>query len=188
MYSKENRAYYLNRGRCPRCGGKNPVIDGRVLCFECQDKHDREQVERRKAWQEEGRCTRCGRERDSEKVLCATCREYMRDIKHGGAQAAKDRRDWLREAGMCTRCGKTWAEPGRFWCKKCQAEHRRTTKGEEYRKKVNARRQERKEAGLCIDCGAPSNGQLRCQKCNEARMDSTRKYRIIKRLRNGNTV
>lgn len=184
MSSKENRAYYLSRGLCPRCGGKSRVVEGRVLCWECQQKKDTGQIQMRNAWREAGRCTRCGRERDSDRVLCASCRAYMSDIRRGGAKAAKDRRDRLREAGMCTRCGKTWAEPGRNWCKKCQQAHKADTKGEEYRAKVNARRRERIEAGLCVDCGKPTkDGGKLCERCRESRRDSVRKYQILQRIK-----
>ena len=181
---KENRAYYLGRGLCPRCGGKNRVQEGRVLCIECQKKHDDEQINRRKLYKETGRCTRCGAERDDWHKLCARCREYMSDLYRDNAGKSKKRRDDLREKGLCTRCGKTWAEPGRSWCKKCQTAHKGYTKGPEYRAKVNAARQARRDAGLCIDCGAPTeDGKQRCQRCIEMRRDSTRKYQIMRKIK-----
>lgn len=184
MSRNENRAYYLSRGLCPRCGGKARVEEGRVLCRECQEKHDRWQRESRAQWKAQGLCTRCGGERDSKWKLCAKCRAYRDANKHGDAEAAKARRDALREKGFCTRCGQTWAEPGRSWCKKCLEDHRKYTRSEEQRRKADERRRARVEAGLCIDCGKPAkDGKQRCRACIEARRDSTRKYKIMKRIR-----
>jgi len=181
---KENRAYYLSRGLCPRCGGKAPVQPGRVLCKECQQKHDNDQKARRAKWKDEGRCTRCGRERDDpEKAMCAKCRKYMHDLRKGGAEYAKERRDMLREHGICTRCGIRYAEPFRAWCSKCQQKHRKETAGDPKQiARAKERREVRKAAGLCIDCGRPSEGKSRCPRCAEARQESVRKYRIIKRI------
>lgn len=184
MYTNANRQYYLSQGRCPRCGGKNPVQPGRPLCRECQQKHDDEQRERRARWRDEGRCTRCGRERDDpEKVMCAKCRDYMHIIRHNDAENAKERRDMLREHGICTRCGIRYAEPLRAWCYVCAKKHRRYTAGNETQiARAKERREERRAAGLCIDCGRPSDGKSRCPRCTEMRRDSTRKYQIIKRI------
>jgi len=183
--SKDNRSYYLSRGRCPRCGGKNPCVEGRVLCIECQQKHDEQQIQMRDKWRESGLCTRCGGERDSWRKLCANCRVYMSDLRRGNAKAAKERRDRLRDAGMCTRCGKTWAEPGRSWCAKCQQRHRAETKDDDNRRKDKERREARRAAGLCIDCGRPTgNGHARCQECLAARRDSNRKYVIMQKIKN----
>ena len=83
---KANRQYYLSRGRCPNCGGKNPVQEGRVLCYECQQKHDKEQTERRKRWKSEGRCTRCGSDNGGNGSLCPDCKAYMDSIRRTSAQ------------------------------------------------------------------------------------------------------
>lgn len=177
--SRENRAYYLRNGRCPRCGGKRPLANGRVLCLECQRKHDEDQRARLARWRAEGRCTRCGGETDAEHAQCQSCREYMAPIRRA---ASKRWRDRMIEAGMCTRCGKTWAEPGRKYCRACLAKHAAETNTPENREKANLRRAERRAAGLCIDCGAPTEGHQRCERCLEMRRDSTRKHAILKRI------
>ena len=183
MSSKANRAYYLSRGLCPRCGGKNRVQEGRCLCIECQKKHDEDQTERRKLWRETGLCTRCGGERDGWQKMCADCREYMSDIKRENAKKAKARRDALKMKGLCVKCGKTWEELGRTMCKSCLEKHRITCAKESYREKVRQRRKERVEAGLCIDCGKPTeDGKQRCARCIEMRRDSGRKYTIKRRM------
>lgn len=183
--SKENRAYYINSGRCPRCGGKNRLMDGRVLCVECAKKHDDSQIRRRAEWLAAGRCPRCGRERDDEHKMCARCREYMSDIRRRGAEKARQRRDELREMGMCTRCGKTWAEPGRSTCRRCADRHNADVRRwDPTGEKKRQRRQARIDAGLCIDCGRPvGDGRQRCQACRDARMDSARKYKINQRIK-----
>lgn len=183
MSESDNRRYYLSRGRCPSCGGKNPVIEGHTLCIDCKRVHDEGQDKRRELWRDTGRCTRCGRERDDWHKMCSACRAYMSDIKRQNSFKAKQRRDRLRAKGFCTRCGETWAEPGHAWCKRCAERHNADTRGEEYRAKVNARRQERREAGLCIDCGSPSLGRQLCPKCAEARRESAQKYRILQRIK-----
>ena len=82
------------------------------------------------------------------------------------------------------KCG-DWAEPGRTMCKKCLDNHAGYVQsyGEAYRDRKRQRWQERIAARLCIDCGRPTdNGHTRCIRCRDMRMDSTRKYRINKRI------
>lgn len=180
---KANRQYYLSRGRCPRCGGKNPLQEGRVLCIECQKKHDDEQNERRKRWKSEGRCTRCGSDSGGEGTLCPKCKAYMTDIRRNNAQVCKNRRERLRMEGKCTRCGIRYAELGRSWCRKCLDTHKAYTNSADQRAKTQKRRESLVAAGLCIDCGKPTNnGMKRCDACLAARRDSTRKYKILKRI------
>lgn len=181
---KENRRYYLRTGRCPRCGGKNPLMPGRSLCWDCAKKHDDQQNVRRAEWKSTGLCARCGGERDSKYKTCAKCRAYMTVLRRKKAAEEKERRDVLRDKGLCTRCGKTWAEPGRAWCRKCADQHKRYTKSDAYREKHRAWLEERVNAGKCIDCGAAvRDGRLRCDRCNEMRKDSNRKYRITQRIK-----
>lgn len=177
---QQNRQYYLSIGRCPRCGGKRPLYNGRVLCEVCAEKHDAEQARRVNQWREAGRCTRCGGETDADHVQCQSCREYMSPIR---SKASKKWRDGLKERGMCTQCGKTWAEIGHSYCAKCLQKH-----AEQHKKydpngdKQRARRQARIDAGLCIDCGAPTEGKSRCSRCLEMQLDRTRKHTILKRM------
>lgn len=179
---KANRRYYLSRGKCPRCGGVNPVAPGRPLCAECQIKHDTEQTERRKRWKEQGLCARCGRERNGEGALCQQCRVYMGDIRRNNAKVAKQRRDRLRALGMCQRCGRTWAEPGHSMCKACLVKHRSETTTDSQKQSAKARRLAREAAGLCIDCGKPTDGKKRCQRCRELQRYRTLKWKITKRI------
>lgn len=79
MYSldrvRENAAYYLSAGRCPKCGGKNPVEKGFKRCRSCAAK----QVERRQRYSSEGRCPSCGGVREDPNFkTCRKCRERTR--------------------------------------------------------------------------------------------------------------
>ena len=177
---RANRLYYLGIGKCPRCGGANPVAPGRPLCVECQIKHDTEQTNRRNRWRAEGRCTRCGGETDPDHVQCAKCREEMKGIRN---RAAKKWRDGLREEGRCTRCGIRFAEYGHSHCSICLKRHKESQfRYDPGGKKHAARRQARRDAGLCIDCGKPTDGHSRCPRCIELQRDRTRKHKILKRM------
>ena len=76
-----------------------------------------------------------------------------------------------------------YAEPGRVQCRKCQdksnAEHKANDPGYA---RHNAMRQRWVDAGLCVDCGKPTEGFGRCPACLERQRDSNRKYKIIKRM------
>jgi hypothetical protein len=70
-------------------------------------------------------------------------------------------------------------------CEKCLEAHREDSrKSNQNGIKAKARREARIAAGLCIDCGKPTDreGKARCSACLEARRDSTRKYQILKRM------
>lgn len=182
---RANRMYYLNNGKCPRCGGKRPVVKGYVLCEVCKKKHDDTYKERREQWRNEGLCIRCGRERAEGRMQCEKCLE--RDRKES-QKYHKEWRDKTKEKGFCISCGATWAEPGHVYCKKCLKKKSRDYSQSEYKDKGNQKRRElrkqRIEAGLCIDCGLPNDGiTQRCPKCAEARRDSARKYAIQKRTK-----
>ena len=184
-YSKENRRYYLSIGKCPRCGGENPVIPGQVLCRECREKaneSDRARVERYKA---EGRCRRCGTELgDDWHVICKSCRDKKLKYRESGKRHAQKRRDDLREEGKCIRCGIRYAEGGKTMCQKCLDKQKREDKRyDPDASKKRQRRQERIEKGLCIDCSRPTeNGHTRCPKCLKKARDSQRKYAILKKI------
>ena len=177
---RANRLYYLSRGLCPRCGGANRIVEGRVLCEECQVKHDTGQTESRTRWRTEGRCTRCGGETDQDHVQCQSCRDKMAIIRN---KAAKKWRDKKREQGKCTYCGLRFAEYGHSYCSICLKKHKAHQEAyDPGGKKHAARRQARRDAGLCIDCGAPAYGKSRCPRCIELQRDRTRKYQILKRM------
>mgnify|MGYP007057671234 CR=1 FL=1 len=182
-HARANRAYYLSRGLCPRCGGANRIVEGRVMCAECQIKHDTEQIERRERWKAEGRCVRCGGEPADGKAQCQACLD-KRNQYQTDAQSSKRWREKNKMMGLCVTCGKTWAEPGRTKCRKCQDKHNAICRNERNRQRAKERRQARIDAGLCIDCGRPTqDGKHRCPRCIEMRRDSTRKWQILQRMK-----
>ena len=186
MYdAKANREYYLRNGRCPKCSGKNKVEPGKRLCRECALKESDRRRERRERWINAGKCARCGGELlgDGFKT-CLRCREYQAQFRPKYAQYAKKLAEKRKKDGKCVRCGYHWAELGKTLCKWCNEKHKREYKRyDPDNSKKYARRQARIDAGLCIDCGAPSGGRLRCDRCNEMRRDSTRKYKITQRIK-----
>ena len=109
----------------------------------------------------------------------------MRDLELK-AQSCKERYYWYKERGICTTCGRVWAEPGRVRCKACEDkirvyhERRRGERAALWRE----RRAERIAAGICTECGSrpATDGMRMCAICRERRNDSTRKYKIIKKI------
>ena len=179
--ARENYQYYVRNGRCPKCGGKNPVMEGKHVCRECALRLSEQRHARRIFYKESGLCSRCGKPlpEDSRFLQCEDCRGYF------GAyyKFNKARYERLKDECKCVKCGE-WAEPGRTMCRKCLDDHRAYEKsyGEAFLEKRRKRRQERIAAGLCIDCGRPTDeGHTRCKRCRDMRMDSTRKYRIHQR-------
>lgn len=182
---RQNRQYYFARGLCGQCGGKNPVIPGYVRCAECQMKHDAYAQRNREKWRDEGRCMRCGGERVPGYKKCQKCLDYMHSRKRENADRCKERREGLIERGMCVDCGKRAALAGRVRCKICLVKNNsHDKKYDPTGEKKRARREALKAAGLCYDCSAPTDGtHTRCQKCMDARRDSTRKYKIMQSIR-----
>ena len=179
---KANYNYYLSIGKCPRCGGRNRLEPGKKMCRECSQKASGRRREQLAYRRENGLCTRCGKPLDegSRFVQCEDCRAYM----HTFYRFNHRRYESLKEACRCVKCG-DWAEPGKTMCRKCMDAYAQYIQsyGDTYREKKRQRRKERIAAGLCIDCGRPTDdGHTRCPRCREMRMDSTRKYRIIKRI------
>ena len=178
---KENYAYYLRNGNCPRCYGLRKVEPGKSTCAVCGQK-SRERSQRRRAqWVAEGRCHSCGRELTDERyVTCELCRK-VRGARRSQTMKAK-RAAWKAE-GICAECGKRWAEPGKTMCKACLNKlNERLRRNDPGNVKKYAWRQKRIDAGLCIDCGRKADdGKQRCRRCREMRRDSEIKYRIRKK-------
>ena len=186
MYdAKANREYYLRNGRCPMCGGKRPVEPGTHRCRECAIRECDRKAAKKQRWITAGRCSRCGGElADDGRRTCPECRAKALKYSARNAQSQKTLSDKRKEGGKCVRCGVRWAEAGHTLCKQClQSERARSKRYDPDGAKRREKRQQRIDAGLCIDCGTPTeNGRKRCQRCIEMRRDSTRKYKIIKRL------
>ena len=97
----------------------------------------------------------------------------------------RERYRWYKDRGICTTCGRTWVVPGHVRCKQCEAQIAKyhAASYEKRLERQKQRRQERIAAGLCIDCGKPAvPGMRKCERCRMMRNDSTRKYKIHKRI------
>ena len=182
--NKANYHYYLDRGRCPLCHGKRLVDPGYHSCAECREERNERSRQNERRKRAEGLCPRCGEPQTDGHILCEKCRDYKK--ANNAREIERLRRIYTGrlEAGKCVRCGIAWAEPGRTACRKCMDKHNAVNKEYDPKwQKRTAKRQERIEAGLCIDCGRPAEeGKQRCQRCNWRRQESMRVYRIKKRI------
>jgi len=179
---KENWAYFLKNGNCPRCHGLRKVEPGMKTCAVCALKNRESNRQRRAQWAAEGRCHSCGRELTDERyVTCELCRK-VRGVRRSEGMKAK-RLAWKAE-GKCQECGVRWAEAGKTMCKPClKALKDRDRRNDPDHAKKYARRQARVEKGLCIDCGRKAEpGKKRCKRCRDMRRESEQKYRIKKKL------
>lgn len=188
--NKWNYQYYLSRGLCPHCGGKNKVEPKRNRCRECAIKNSESKRKMRETRIAEGRCVRCGGPLgDSKYKTCEKCRAYNRQFEAPKKREQTNQRyHAYKEAGICVSCGRKWAEPGHVYCAECRVKNkRRIVKQDPTGDKKREFRQARIDAGLCIDCGRPTvDGKARCNRCIEMRRDSTRKYEIHKRIQRDN--
>lgn len=66
MYHRKRAKW---NGKCRMCKGPLGESTG-VRCNDCRQRHNKRERERRKQWKEEGKCTRCGKER------CKGCSSY----------------------------------------------------------------------------------------------------------------
>ena len=179
---KENWAYFLKNGNCPRCHGLRKVEPGMKTCAVCALKNRESNRQRRAQWAAEGRCHSCGRELTDERyVTCELCRK-VRGVRRSEGMKAR-RLAWKAE-GKCQECGVRWAEAGKTMCKPClKALKDRDRRNDPDHAKKYARRQARVEKGLCIDCGRKAEpGKKRCNRCRDMRRESEQKYRIKKKL------
>ena len=179
---KDNWAYFLKNGNCPRCHGLRKVEPGMKTCAVCALKNRESNRQRRAQWAAEGRCHSCGRELTDERyVTCELCRK-VRGVRRSEGMKAR-RLAWKAE-GKCQECGVRWAEAGKTMCKPClKALKDRDRRNDPDHAKKYARRQARVEKGLCIDCGRKAEpGKKRCNRCRDMRRESEQKYRIKKKL------
>ena len=169
----------IARGLCPRCG-KRPLAPGRSVCEPCGEKLNSASRARDAKLRAVGKPRR-----DPER---ARTYERKRDCRVSAERAAR---------GLCTRCGKAPAAEGRSACKPClekrrSADRDRYTRGKVVglpygganadakrrsgRAKSKRRQQARREAGLCIRCGArpPIEGGTTCVPCRDNRQAAER--------------
>lgn len=76
--SRESYNWYKAHHVCVRCHNAS-ATDGFVTCQECREAIN---AKHRYKWREQGRCTRCGREREDPNLLtCERCRRGDRERK-----------------------------------------------------------------------------------------------------------
>lgn len=98
----------------------------------------------------------------------------------------RERYYWYKEHGICVVCGKTWAEPGRARCGKCSERMNmlkriRDPDGRRNAEYLAKLRQQRKDAGQCVDCGKTTGGGY-CPACAKKHRERMQKVRIIARI------
>ena len=114
---------------------------------------------------------------------------FLRDLALK-SQTCKNLRKWYKESGICASCGQEWAEPGHTLCKGCNAKMAayHAASREHRIEAARERRAKRIAEGICTECGkAPATEGMRmCPICREKRNDSTRKYKIKKKIKKQN--
>ena len=175
----------IEQGLCAKCG-KRPPDPGVTLCGPCREKHraadrafrarnggqpygghdpdkrrraDRERDRhRRRARQDAGLCTQCGREPAADgRAVCEPCREARR-ARERARYAAR------RAARVCVRC----AEPaigGSSRCSRCATLEAERVSPQRKSAADRKRYARRRAQGRCTDCGVYAHGAARCDAC-----------------------
>ena len=94
----------------------------------------------------------------------------------------------MKDHGICPSCGQNYIWPGLWGCKDCVRKNKLTKKKHDPDGMKNytankARREMRMANGLCIDCGKPSNGASRCERCAERHRISHQVWDIKQKLK-----
>ena len=184
---RRRHAARLANGKCTRCGRLPPEPD-RKVCTDCAEKRraaerarrakaraegkqyggrDPERCRRadsaadrrrRRAWNEAGLCTSCGRRRPQDnRSVCEPCREARRAI---------DRRRYAarRAASRCVRCRQPTVG-GLSRCGRCLALEKERISPERESAAGKRRYAARRAQGACVDCGGLTGGTARCPRC-----------------------
>ena len=123
---RANRAYYLERGKCPRCGGKHPLIPGMKRCAVCSEKERQQVKDRTRRRIEAGLCVRCGKRPAPDGFrMCEQCRKDDKVFRVYDPVKAKRRRDKLKERGICINCASAPAVGQHVRCEKCREKQRK---------------------------------------------------------------
>ncbi len=174
-------------GMCTRCG-KLPPDPGLKVCAGCAEKRraaekarrDRARAQgklycgrdpercrradragdkrRRRARQDAGLCTSCGRRRpEDNRSVCEPCRK---------ARRALDRRRYAakRAASRCVRCTQPTVG-GLSRCGRCLALEKERVSPERESAVSKRRYADRRAQGICVDCKVPADGAARCPGC-----------------------
>lgn len=140
------KAEYSNRkenGLCLQCGGTR-AEGHKSMCSRCIQKL----ADKYARQKQENKCVNCG-EKITKGSRCKLCADQQ-------SAQAKIRRESYKASSLCRRCG----EPALLsHCEKCLLKMRNITK-------------ERRDNGLCRNCGCPTSDKSRCNKCKEINRQS----------------
>lgn len=185
-----------NANLCLTCG-KELDREG-AYCSECLKRHNRENSDRRKWYQQSGICPRCCKNRlyGDEKV-CLECSAYTYTIamrsreRLGKEHCNKVHREWAKaehqrrlDNGLCTRCGKRKADGGFKTCGICREKDSAARRA---RTGTKPDRSERYKQGLCYFCDNPvKDGYKVCEKhydMNIQKLDNEKTREYTKKLK-----
>ena len=124
---------------------------------------------RRDAARSRGDCTTCcKRPAVTGSCRCVECNAWRARAKDERADPAARHRDLCKERGDCTRCASRPAAPERTTCDECRA----ATAAHVVQNQRKLYKQ-RRAAGLCTVCEAPSRGKWACLACRLAHQQKT---------------
>lgn len=83
--NRQERRFFLKLKLCPKCRGRNRIVDSHKLCPECLAKNRDINWQRTRTRMEQGQCPRCGQPMDRQGMYCNSClakrRAYMKHRK-----------------------------------------------------------------------------------------------------------
>lgn len=107
-YDKEAyRAYYRERGLCPRCRAHRPLANGRLFCRECLEKAVQKSQKIYKRYEAVGKCVHCGKQLEDGNPWksCLECRTKKRKSNEKSMAANRQRYYYRRLSNRCINCG-----------------------------------------------------------------------------------
>ena len=149
-----------SKSLCIRCK-KNPKAEGFSNCHPCREYCSNKGKEKRLERINSGKCSRCGGEKTGiykDKLDCEKCVNLLKKRK-------KNYREKLSKNGFCDRCYKNKVVKGMSKCVQCLENQKN-------------HRYDRKQNGLCIECGDKLHTKSLCFNCL-----SKRKQKIFDRRR-----
>ena len=159
---------------CLKCG--EPLDREGTYCVKCRKIITKQTTDRRKWYQENGICPRCGKNNlfGDEKV-CLECnaKSYETSMKSreklGKEHYNNVHKEWAKkeykkraESGICTRCGKRNADNGYKTCGICRSKSREYRRKKDYNIEL---RSDRYKKELCYFCDNPIKPRFKvCEK------------------------
>lgn len=149
MTTKKEYNYRIENKLCTQCGGVR--VDNKNMCTVCIAKI----ADKYKRSKLSGKCQNCKSPAERGTTKCDLCSEKQK-------ARAKEKALSRRETKKCIRCGKTTEKLN---CGECLLF-------------IKKQRDERKQKGLCQNCGEIANGKSRCKKCNDINKASRDKLKL----------